>query len=109
MEYQERRKHERYRVSISVEWGRTPECVERDRITSFSVGGCFIQTRQVGRRGDPVFIRFWLSPAAETLLRGEVRYYLEKVGLGVEFRGLTDGDRENLRDLFNFYYDDDPV
>jgi PilZ domain len=101
----ERRRHERVKVSISVEWGRTPDCLERDRITSFSVGGCFVQTREAARKGEAIYVRFWLSPDAQTLLEGEVRYHLERVGFGLEFKGVTEEDQKHLQDLVEFFYE----
>jgi hypothetical protein len=102
MSYAERRRHERVTVDIYVHWGWTEDCPFTDRIISFSVGGCFIRTaRAEAVRERPVFMRFWLP--AEKMLRGEVRYTLELMGFGVQFKGLTEGDRAALEDLMEHY------
>ena len=41
----------------------------------------------------------------ERTLTGELRYSLEKVGVGVEFKGLSDAQREVLISLVSDYAD----
>jgi len=101
----EKRRHPRVKASIPVYWGLTPECSKHDRITSFSIGGCFIQTTEGARPLTTVYIRFFLSNKGERIIRGEVRYNLEKVGLGVEFVNLTPDDRQNFQTLVDYYLD----
>jgi hypothetical protein len=99
----EKRRHPRVTASIPIDWGLTPQCLKHDRITSFSTGGCFIQTGEAARPLTLVYIRFFLSPEGERIIRGEVRYHLDAVGLGVEFINLTDGDKNNFRALIDYY------
>lgn len=106
----EGRRHPRVKVSIHIEWGKTPACEFRgDRITSLSAGGCFIQTERGGGRGDTVFLRLWESPNGEGVLRGRVIYQFgvgskfPPIGVGVEFVGLGDEDAVNLESLLDFY------
>ncbi|HYG12192.1 MAG TPA: PilZ domain-containing protein [Pyrinomonadaceae bacterium] len=99
----EKRRHPRVKASIPVYWGLTPECLKHDRITSFSIGGCFIQTTEVAPPLTVVYIRFFLSSKGERIIRGEVRYNLEEVGLGVEFINLTEGDQKNFQSLVDYY------
>ena len=99
----EKRRHPRVKASIAIDWGLTPECLKHDRITSFSIGGCFIQTAEALMPLNVVYIRFYLSPNDERIIRGEVRYNLEHVGLGVEFLNLTEGDEKDFKSLFNHY------
>jgi hypothetical protein len=99
----EKRRHPRVKASIPVNWGLTPECIKLDRITSFSIGGCFIQTREAVRPLTHVYIRFFLSNKGERIIRAEVRYHLEKVGLGVEFANLTALDKKNFQVLVDYY------
>jgi hypothetical protein len=99
----EKRRHPRVRASIPIYWGLTPECPKHDRITSFSIGGCFIQTKDTARQQTTVYIRMFLSNKGERIIRGEVRYHLEGVGLGVEFVNLTAGDKENFQSLVEYY------
>ena len=99
----ERRKHERARVSINIDWGTTPYCLWQDRITSLSVGGCFLQTARELIAGEKLYVRFWLATGAEQVLRGEVRYCMERVGLGVEFLGLMEREKDQLAELIEHY------
>jgi hypothetical protein len=102
MSFTERRRHERVIVEIHVNWGWTEECPYSDRIISLSVGGYFLRTsRSSAYKGRTVFLRFWLPE--ERLLRGEVRYHLEKMGLGVEFKGITDEETRKLEALVEHY------
>lgn len=99
----EKRRHPRVKASIAIDWGLTPECLKHDRITSFGVGGCFIQTAEVLNPLTIVYISFYLSPNGERIIRGEVRYNLEQVGLGVEFLDLTESDKKDFQSLVNHY------
>jgi hypothetical protein len=102
MSYSERRRHERVTVDIYVHWGWTEDCPYTDRVISISVGGCFIRTaREDAARERAVFIRFWLG--GEKTLRGEVRYTLEPLGFGVQFKGLKEEDLTALENLVEHY------
>lgn len=91
------------RASIAIDWGLTPECIKHDRITSFSIGGCFIQTTEALKPLTLVYIRFYLSPKRERIIPAEVRYHLEQVGVGVEFLNLTERDKKDFQLLINHY------
>jgi PilZ domain len=97
----EQRRHERVTVDIYVYWGWTDDCPFRDRIINLGVGGCFLRTDQPAPPGRPLFIKFWLP--GERTLRGEVRYHLERWGVGVEFKGLSAADTANLAALVGHY------
>ncbi|HEX8455883.1 MAG TPA: PilZ domain-containing protein [Pyrinomonadaceae bacterium] len=99
----EKRRHPRVKASIPIDWGLTPQCLKHDRLTSFSIGGCFIQTREPIRPQTVVYIRFFLSAEGERIIRAEVRYHLEEVGFGVEFINLTTAEKENFQALVNYY------
>jgi hypothetical protein len=99
----EKRRHPRVKASIPLNWGLTPECTRHDRITSFSIGGCFIQTGVAALPLTLVYIRFFLSNEGERIICGEVRYHMEKVGLGVEFVNLTAGEKESFQALVDYY------
>lgn len=101
MSFNERRRHERIPVDIRVYWGWTEDCPFHDRIISLSVGGYFLRTSQGAPRGREIFIKFWLTE--EKTLRGEVRYHLEKMGVGVEFQGLTAEETAQLDALVEHY------
>ena len=50
-----------------------------------------------------IYIRFFLSNEGERIIRAEVRYHLEEVGIGVEFINLTAADKEKFQALVNYY------
>ena len=99
----EKRRHPRVKASIPIDWGLTPECLKHDRITSFSIGGCFIQTAEVLKQLTVVYIRFYLSAEGERIILGRVKYNLEEVGVGVEFLNLTEQDQTDFQVLVNHY------
>jgi Tfp pilus assembly protein PilZ len=104
----ERRKHPRARVSFRVDWGETPSCVNAGRLTSLSVGGCFVQTKKEARQGSIVFLRLLVAPEArnvlEGVLMGRVLYTLEGVGFGLQFVKLKDEDERDIKDIVEFYF-----
>lgn len=61
------------------------------------MGGCFVQTDVEVSRGRAVYVLLEL-PSARAL-RCEVRYHMERVGFGVQFVGLSDENRDDLRTL----------
>jgi hypothetical protein len=101
MSFNEQRRHERVTVDIYVHWGWTQECSYTDRVFSISVGGCFLRMGRPAETGQTLFIRLWLPE--EKTLRGEVRYRLERIGVGVEFKGLTQADAAALEELAEHY------
>ncbi|HWT00171.1 MAG TPA: PilZ domain-containing protein [Pyrinomonadaceae bacterium] len=62
--HKERRKHPRIKYSIEVDWGETPACAYKGRVTTLSVGGCFVQTTLEVAKGGLIFIRLLLAPTA---------------------------------------------
>lgn len=104
----EKRRYERVRITMPVEWGTDDNCPFQDRITSISVGGCFIQTPRALKAGRTVSLRLFLSAGPARTLRGEVRYCLDRVGLGVEFRGLMEREKEQIAELVEFFRDAQP-
>lgn len=112
-QYDERRRYPRIQISIDVDWGGTPACVNQGRVTSLGVGGCFIQTPLEAPKGTPLFIRLLLAPDSarviEGIVWGRVAYYLPKVGLGVEFKKLPPGYETHIKDLVEFYLSGEQV
>ncbi|MBD0369725.1 MAG: PilZ domain-containing protein [Pyrinomonadaceae bacterium] len=105
--YDERRRFPRIKILIDVDLGETPACVHKGRVTSLSLGGCFIQTTLEIAKGKPVFIRLMLAPGSsrviEGIVWGRVAYHFPKVGLGIEFKKLPPGYERHINDLVEFY------
>ena len=97
----EQRRHTRAKVYIVVPWGRSAQCHHMDRITSLSAGGCFLQTERPAGRGEQVFVKFWVP--REKAIRCEVRYQMERIGMGVAFMDLSEGERRALGGLVDDY------
>ena len=69
------------------------------RAPDISADGMFINTAQRFPEGAVLRIRFRLSRANRVITaRGEVRYCLPGVGVGVEFIGLPEDDRRAIEE-----------
>jgi CheY-like chemotaxis protein len=94
------RKVERVQTSIPVNWGITWECPHVGSITSLSINGCLVETNLIlALIGKHVFLRFQLPMGEMMSLQGRVLYYLRNVGFGMEFRELTEKDKDILKQL----------
>lgn len=110
VDFRDQRRHVRARVSINVDWGLTPSCeFAGDRVTSLSVGGCFIQTERPVKEDATVYVRLWEMPGGRGTFRGVVRYLLQlspkhpPIGLGLEFPDLGEEERANLKEVLSFF------
>ena len=101
MGYTEQRRYDRVVVDIYVHWGWTEECLYTDRILNISVGGCFLRTAREAAHGQRLFMRLWLPE--EVTLAADVRYRLEKMGLGLEFVNVTGEQSRLLVNLVEHY------
>ena len=109
-EFPEKRKHSRARVSINVDWGSTAQCeYSGDRVTSLSLGGCFVQTKRRVDEGNSVFVRLWEMSGRKGVFQGIVRYQFQlspkhaSIGLGIAFTKLGADDIASLQEVLNFY------
>ncbi len=104
----ERRRYERVRASINIDWGMTTECSFQDRITSLSAGGCFIQSSRDATAGELIYLRLWDTVEGDGIIRGEIKYQfklstgLAAVGFGVEYLNVSDAVRTDLLELVSF-------
>lgn len=103
----ERRRYPRIQYFIDVDLGETPACVHKGRITTLSVGGCFVETPLEIAQGGLIFIRLLLAPESERVMEGvvwgRVAYHTPGSGLGVEFKKLPPGYAEHIRDIVEFH------
>jgi hypothetical protein len=97
----ERRRHPRVRVSLYIDWGFNADCARQARLTSFSIGGCFVQTEDEVSVEQTIYLR--LSLPEPRLLRGAVRYHMPGIGFGLEFRDLLIEDQLILETLVAHY------
>jgi hypothetical protein len=101
MTFKDNRRYTRARVELHVSWGWTPQCLLKSKMTSLSAGGCFIQTELLAIRGQAVYVALWIP--TEKILRGEVRYNLEGIGVGVEFLEVSPEERERIAEVVEYF------
>lgn len=97
----ERRSFERAPITTQVEFELTNSSSGPSRIrrhmANVSTGGLFINTREPIRPGTRMVVRFELPNNKHRVIAiSRVRYVRRGTGLGVEFLGLDDEDREEI-------------
>lgn len=104
---QNRRRYPRIKYSLDVDWGQTPACQHQGKVTTLSVGGCFLQTPLEVAKEGLIFVRLLLAPKSESVMEGivwgRVAYHMPGVGMGVEFKKLPPGYAEHIRDIVEFH------
>jgi Tfp pilus assembly protein PilZ len=99
IDYTELRKHPRVNVDLFADWGWGPECEYYDKVTSLSLGGCFLATKRELRSGEQIYLKLAVESKGSITLKGAVRYQLRVMegappaGAGVEFVGVS-GDAQ---------------
>ena len=105
----ELRQYPRVNVDLFADWGWGPECEYYDKITSLSLGGCFLATKRELRSGDEIYLRLAVESNDSVSLKGAVRYQFRVMegaapnGAGVEFVGLSDDLQTKIQSVMNFY------
>lgn len=102
IDYTELRKHPRVNVELFADWGWGPECEYYDKVTSLSLGGCFLATRRELRSGEQIYLKLTVESNGSITLKGAVRYQLRVMegappaGAGVEFVGVSGDAQKKL-------------
>jgi PilZ domain len=109
--FKSRRRHPRINYALDVDWGETPACVHQGRVTTLSVGGCFLKTPLEVAKEGLIFIRLLLAPESASIMEGmvwgRVAYHLPNVGLGVEFKKLPADYAKHIEDIVEFHLESD--
>jgi hypothetical protein len=105
MEYSREAERVEIDTAIYILWG-TDESLRGGKITSLSTKGCFVQTRSEATPGQLISIRIRLPTERWMLIEGQVKHVLRRVGFGVQFAELPEGDAGMLGLLVEFYRDD---
>ncbi|HEY3135019.1 MAG TPA: PilZ domain-containing protein [Blastocatellia bacterium] len=97
----ERRRFDRAPITTQVEFELTNSSSGPSRIrrhmANISTGGLFINTQEPIRPGTRMVVRFELpSNKHRVIAISRVSYVKKGTGLGVEFLGLDDEDREEI-------------
>ena len=66
------------------------------RISDISLGGCYVDTIAQIPVGDPLSLKLTGSSGEALSFDGRVAYVLDGMGFGVEFKNLTDAQRDFL-------------
>ena len=88
-------------------WGPTNDCLRNGKVTRLSISykTCFIQTKAPASDGQLMFIKIWLPDEFVKelslannylLLHGQVIRYSPKIGFGLHFNELTEGESQML-------------
>lgn len=99
----ELRKHPRVNVEFFADWGWGPECEYYDKITSLSLGGCFLATKRELIARTEIYIRWTVDSVGMINLKGAVRYQIRVMegvpptGAGIEFVGVSSESEKRLR------------
>ena len=110
----EQRRAVLFRPPMHCHWGPSDECLRNGKITRLSITyrTCFIQTKAQVELEQQIFIKLWLPDefvqerqfvAQHVSLHGKVARFLPKVGFGLQFDDLSDGEAELLNLLVGFY------
>ncbi len=93
------RNNSRVKTNIDCIFGVTPEATRSGKVTSLSVGGCFVKTTIWATDIPKMYIRLWLNSQGWLRLQGSVLYHLEKIGFGLRFADLTPEDESAIKEL----------
>src|ERR1700739_3091394 len=94
--FPERRKSERYKMSVGVELSNEGQRIAmRGSTADVGIGGCYIETLFPPAIGVRLQVLLWLGPA-KLLAKGVVRASYPGVGMGVEFLDLSREETECL-------------
>jgi hypothetical protein len=105
----EQRSHPRVSVDFFADWGWGPECEYYDRITSLSLGGCFLATKRELNAGAEIYVRWTCDSVGMISLKGAVRYQIRvregapPTGAGIEFVGISAQNEQKLQSILSQY------
>jgi hypothetical protein len=99
MEVDERKRQTRFITDLSCTFGATPDAPRSGKITSLSSTGCFVKTKAMVTKRQPLFLRIWMPDNRWLRLSGAVNYNMEGVGFSLGFTAFGDEERADLERL----------
>ena len=93
------RKKTRFLSELSCAFGPTPDTPRSGTITSIGLRECFVKTKAIVIEGQSLHVRVWTPENCWLRLTGRVKYHMERVGFGVVFQGLSEGQLADLARL----------
>ena len=109
VDYTELRKYPRVNVELFADWGWSPECEYYDKVTSLSLGGCFLATKRELRSGEQIYMKLTVESNGSVSVKGAIRYQLRVMegapptGAGIEFVGISADLQTKIQTVINFY------
>jgi hypothetical protein len=103
------RRYPRVNVYLFADWGWGSECEYYDRVTSLSLGGCFLATKRELRAGDQIYLKLSDELLGKVNLKGAIRYQLRLMeggpptGAGIEFLSVPSESEEKLKAILQNY------
>jgi hypothetical protein len=92
-------KRTRFLADLSCAFGATPDTPRSGIVTSIGLKGCFVKTKALVTKGQQLFVRVWMPENRWLRLRGTVKYHTDRVGFGVTFEELAEGEINDLAGL----------
>ena len=105
----DKRLRRRVLTSLTCNWGWDEDVPKHGKVTSLSLGGCFLQTTVYGERDRLLHFHLWLPTGEWLKLRGAVIYAIEGVGFGVGFRLPDEEEERRLLAAMDHYAANPPV
>ncbi len=93
------RKKTRFLAELSCAFGPTPDAPRSGAITSIGLRECFVKTKAIVIEGQSLHVRVWMPDNRWLRLSGRVKYHMERVGFGVVFHELSEGQLTDLSRL----------
>jgi hypothetical protein len=98
MRASERRKHQRYHVSIKTQWS-SPSAKDAGYITNIGLNGCYIESNQQAQSSEPIEVEVNIPDGRKLTLPGTVSYTLPPMGFGVSFGYLSAEEERAIMEL----------
>lgn len=98
---EERRKAERVPLMLELRW-QSLSGRHTARISDMSMGGCYVETMAQVTMGEVIRFEVQLPTGRWLPLVGEVVYHLPAMGFGVQFKSMTETQREMLGNLLDY-------
>jgi PilZ domain len=97
----DRRRAERIPTNLDARWEGVLSRQE-GTIVDLSATGCFLLTADEVQRGELIRLEIRAPEGPWLYLWGEVVYQVNEMGFALQFTGMTDNERNSLRELLDY-------
>jgi hypothetical protein len=98
---EERRSAERVPLMLDLRW-QSLSGKHTARISDMSLGGCYVETMAQVTMGEVIRFEVQLPTGRWLPLVGEVVYHLPGMGFGLQFRSMTETQRQLVTSLLDY-------